>query len=249
MILEIDAGNTRLKWRLLSEDARYRDSGFFKLDDVSSIKHALKQGEEIAAVYISSVADSDSKVALSTAVELISSAPLKFAVSQKNSGGLTNSYQQPDNLGVDRWLAMLAAFSSDQKAVCVIDCGTALTIDFVSSEGLHLGGYILPGMEMMKTGLLQSTAEIAPAYTPLAANRSLKLGCSTTEAIEHGRLLMSVAAIEKALTENDLVDVNVYLTGGDAAVLLDYLPPIFNAVLWPDLVMDGLGVFFGYRPT
>ena len=82
----------------------------------------------------------------------------EYAHTQAYYQGLTVAYQDERRLGVDRWLAMLAARQAAAgQGVCVVDCGSALTLDVVDHEGRHLGGYIVPGLAMMESALLNNT--------------------------------------------------------------------------------------------
>ncbi len=59
---------------------------------------------------------------------------------------------------MDRWAAILAAYQYYPQGVCVVDCGTAITLDVVHRDGRHLGGYILPGFDLVRHILLKKTA-------------------------------------------------------------------------------------------
>ena len=83
--------------------------------------------------------------------------------SSHSCAGLTNGYAEPHRLGVDRWAAMLGAREIQSGALCVIDCGTATTVDVIRADGLHLGGAILPGMYTMRRALGKFTAALFPA--------------------------------------------------------------------------------------
>lgn len=247
MILELDIGNSRIKWRLLNEEARLRDAGALACDEFEPWLQSSGSEWSLSAIYVASVGDQEKLDKYSALFSTVCGVDAQFAVSQATTGKLRCAYDKPETLGVDRWLAMLGAYADGGQAVCVIDCGTACTIDFVSADGQHFGGYILPGLEMIRKSLLAGTSRIESAYDRLSSTGGILAGVSTSEAIEHGRLMMTVAAIEKAIAINQANDFNVYVTGGDAGAVLEYLPAIMNAVLWPDLVLDGLGVMFGYR--
>jgi type III pantothenate kinase len=160
MILELDCGNTRIKWRL-REGARITHRGAFPtsegLDGVISSELA---NEPIGRVLIGSVLDDDFRkklVAWSLGYFQINP---EFAVSEPHCQGVTNGYQQPEKLGVDRWLAVLAAKSKTAGACIVVDCGSAITVDLVTAQGEHLGGYIAPGLRLMRESLGNNTSAI-----------------------------------------------------------------------------------------
>ena len=71
----------------------------------------------------------------------------RFSPVRRDSAcGLRNGYRDPAQLGVDRWLAMCAAWQQFPGSLCVVDAGTAVTIDVVAADGAHSGGLILPGV-------------------------------------------------------------------------------------------------------
>ena len=74
--------------------------------------------------------------------------------------GLVNGYTDISQLGVDRWLGLLAAWVRYRRFVCVVSCGTAVTIDGATGDGRHLGGVIIPGLELMQRSLNQATKGI-----------------------------------------------------------------------------------------
>ena len=88
--------------------------------------------------------------------------PFKTIKAEAQQGALINGYMEPERLGVDRWLAMLAVIEEEQPEVpiCVIDCGSAITIDAVNAKGEHVGGLIVPGISMMRNALVKGTSGI-----------------------------------------------------------------------------------------
>jgi type III pantothenate kinase len=155
--------------------------------------------------------------------------------------GIRCAYTEPQFLGVDRWLNILAV--SQQQPVCVVSCGTALTIDVVHNNQ-HLGGYILPGMNLQLSSLIGGTQRVRQHDITTS---SLSFGKNTSEAVHHGILLACVAAIEKVFTSLVAVvddTVNVVLTGGDAETLSPHLPMAHD--IMPELLLIGLQRYFGH---
>ncbi len=160
----------------------------------------------------------------------------EFAQSSSCHAGVTNAYAScPESLGVDRWLGLLAARRLG-KDVCVVDCGSAITLDVLRASGRHEGGYILPGLDMMARALLQETGrvrfeEVGPP--------SVLLGKNTAEAVTHGVLASVVALIEALVRERQLA---LILTGGDSPVVGSLLscPKVFE----PELLLHGLQRYF-----
>ena len=133
---------------------------------------------------------------------------------------------------------------SPAKGAClVIDLGTAAKADFVAANGEHLGGYICPGMPLMRSQLRTHTRRIR--YDDASAERalvSLTPGRSTVEAVERGCVLMLQGFVRTQLEQAREIwgeDFTVFLTGGDAPLVKDSLP---DARVVPDLVFVGLAM-------
>lgn len=251
MILELDIGNSRVKWRQLGTGDEIINQGivagvkdFQKLTEL-----ALKPNAVRACCVRKGGAYNEVKDWLEAKYDM----PVHSVSVKRNWGGVSIQYEDPARLGVDRWLAMLAAYASVKGACIIVDAGTALTIDVLAADGAHQGGYILPGLAMMRESLEQNTA-IRLTAGPLPA--SLVFGHSTDQAIWHGGLAAGVALVEKiAITASAQKAVHLLFSGGDAEVLLanidfgrlavsrsssDIGNISFENV--PDLVLDGLSI-------
>jgi len=142
---------------------------------------------------------------------------LQVIVSEQKRFGITSFYQQPKQLGIDRWLAILAVANLyAEKNALIIDAGTATTIDLLSSQGQHLGGWILPGINLMFDSLLTQTSRI-DAQREIVA--SLEFGANTSENVNSACWAATIGAIELAINQatkqlNNL-DV-IIITGGNA---------------------------------
>lgn len=248
MILELDLGNSRIKWRLL-DDMGVKDQG--AVTDLVELKAELGRKNRIEHCRICSVRRGE---ALNDLVAWIQD---NFAVSPQiakvsnRCGVVSNRYQDPSRLGVDRWLAMLAAYQRTRGACIIIDGGTALTLDVLDSEGLHQGGYILPGIALMARSLEENTAIKLSTQGQVP---SIALGHSTDQAVRNGILATVIALIEK-LYKDQLEGAGrldkLVLTGGDAATLSAILAQsglmlgakeAAQAEIVKDLVLDGLAL-------
>lgn len=229
MILQLDIGNTRLKWRLV-DGAHVVDGGAIVRSGDLRLPPLEQTPEQ---VWVASVAGEEQEALLRQEFKDLD---VWFARTAEQACGLRNSYAQPHRMGVDRWLAMLAAWNQALDAVCVVDAGSALTIDFVSASGTHLGGYILPGLDSMERALLSDTDRVRFAD---AARDSLAPGQSTEEAVYNGLLLSQAGAVALALDRVGQVGT-LYFSGGNGAVLQAALDRGGQFV--PDLVLDGLAL-------
>ena len=165
----------------------------------------------------------------------------EVARSLESAGGVTSGYREAATLGVDRWLAVLAAYHRAGGATLVVDLGTAVTLDYVNAAGKHLGGYIVPGTHLMSYSLLNDTAEIE--FSKGLSESRLEPGCSTKEAVERGALLMLRNLIEGEVERfHELChhDAQTILCGGGAQTIAPFLRCAFEVV--PELVLDGLAV-------
>ena len=132
--LLLDVGNTAIKWRLADADGLQDPSGVAATG--ASLCETVKT-HEWKAVALSSVAGEMADTALLTALKTVRSVPVWQARAESSCLGLVSCYAQPARMGVDRWLAMLGARQASAGPLCVIDAGTAITLDLVAAQGRH----------------------------------------------------------------------------------------------------------------
>lgn len=147
--------------------------------------------------------------------------------------GLTLAYVQADRLGIDRWLT-LVALANLGRPVIVVDAGTALTIDALDAHNRHLGGYILPGLRVMRRALVDDTF----ALPPVDQEGSIAPGTNTADCIANGSILALAGAVEKAVAQYPMQRPVIVWTGGDANRIR-----LFTAVpgeYRPALVFEGM---------
>jgi type III pantothenate kinase len=245
--LEIDAGNSRLKWRLRGDDKAWP----IRLATTpADIAHAITNEsgvtdpvcDRIDRVRIASVRSPESLAELVVESSRLFGLDPEVAKVMSTHAGVTIRYSDPSRLGVDRWLAMLAAHAASTKACLVVDCGTALTIDKLTESGEHCGGYIIPGLALMRRSLEENTR--------IRLNKEFEiggvaLGHSTDEAVYHGSLAAAVALIKAKFEESNQEEVEreLFITGGGADELMPHLKHC-RARHMPDLVLDGLSLAF-----
>jgi len=240
-LLDLDVGNTRTKWRLSLGGENIAEG--FSAGGSESLEGELERHtRELHRCRLSNVAGPERASEIAAWLNLRWGIEVESAVVSAESCGVSNSYQQPQQLGVDRWLAAIAAYNTCRQACLVVDCGSAVTVELLSSEGCHIGGYIVPGLGLMRRSLFQDTdaVKVEAADIPEA----LKAGVCTKDAVNNGLLLMVIGLIEKAMEELQAIEPDVVpgliITGGDGAAIIPFLPP--GAVLNDGLVMDGLAV-------
>lgn len=131
-------------------------------------------------------------------------------------GDLSNGYLDPDTLGVDRWAAMIGARQLHPGALCVVDSGTATTVDVITAEGRHLGGAILPGIYTMRRSLGKYTAALFAADTDISA-----FSTHTAAGIAGGTGYALVGAIDRLVSEAEgrIGELTTVVTGGESKIL------------------------------
>ncbi|MEP4486840.1 type III pantothenate kinase [Marinobacter alexandrii] len=239
--LQLDVGNSSAKWRLMKMPASGAKSvaerGSFHIDGQQGLAEIQSAAKQASRVWLSSVADAHKNAQLLSQLSLPESVHPWFARSAERFGDLVNSYQEPSRMGVDRWLAMVAARSITTQRCCVIDAGSALTIDWVSQTGQHDGGYIIPGPALMERALLLDTDNVRFEEAP---DYRLNPGVSTAEAVRHGIALAQAGAVELALriahfhADRD----RVFFTGGAGRLLAELTG--HESSYSQDLVFEGL---------
>lgn len=243
MILELDLGNTRAKWRIVKDCVEVVAQGVANLDDWlnGELPAAWRLGVE--RVRIASVLALAVENELNEKIQSALHIPVKLARSAASCCGVSNAYANPDRLGVDRWLALIAAYKLRDEAVIVVDVGTALKVDAVDDAGRHLGGYIIPGAALMELALLQGTDRVR--YEGGRPLESVVLGRDTRSCVQHGIAAALVGTVLIAIEQfkpSIGKQPHLCITGGSGALLKQRLEDvgILDISFVSDLVLDGL---------
>lgn len=224
MELLLDIGNSRSKARLAADG---------QLSEIQLENLSAEQWSSIKAVYCASVA-ADSRV-LAIREQIPSAIPFIQIRSEAQAFGVINSYQQPHLLGVDRWLALVAAAELyPNTELLIADAGTALTIDWLSSSGVHQGGWILAGQKLQQEAVLSKTAKV---FSAELETEQLCPATDTATALYQGAIAALVGAIRQAHAIKPTQ--RIILTGGDAKLLQKYLTDL-PIQLEPQLIFQGL---------
>ena len=243
MLLLIDIGNTRLKWRLQSsaDCSQVVARGELLTQEVTQTVLQKQLPINATEVWFTSVA-TDAVNQHIHAWAYDQGIPRRQAVTQDSWQDLVNSYTDCSRMGVDRWLVMVAARYLTKQPVCIIDCGSASTLDYVAADGQHEGGFIIPGQRLMVQSLLKDTANIA--FTEAEADLSQGYGTSTAGAVMKGARAMHRAGIQ-ALAKQAIADgYKVFVTGGDS----EFLASIEGLEYVPEMVVDGLWACLYHEP-
>ena len=212
----IDIGNSNVKWK-------YKNQYY----QTPATEFSLAQLPDTSKIWVSNV---------SSYFEINSKHSISLVKSQKKYKSLINSYKDPDMLGSDRWLAMIASYENNSnKGFIVVDIGTAVTIDLVDNSGLHLGGVIFPGLKKIR-----NTFDYFPVSKEININ---EISQSTRGAWSIGTLDLLVNGINKKIHDIkvNFPGLKIYLTGGGFEEVEKFLD--FAYYYRENLVLDGLELF------
>lgn len=244
MKLLLDMGNTRLKWALQSQAAAWLARGAvdWQPDMATALESAWADLPRPAAVIAASVVDDAREAQVTRVAERLFACAPGWLRTPASACGVRNAYAEPQRLGVDRFLAMVAA-RADGRAPCIVaGAGTALTLDALAADGRHLGGLIAPGPQLMQQSLLDATVRVRPERP----GDILELADNTADAVASGCWQAAAALIERFATRMAPrlgATPTLILGGGDA----ERLAPLLSipAQLSQDGVLRGLAVWAG----
>lgn len=235
-MLAIDAGNTRIKWGV-KHDGRWIAMGSCATEDPGQLALQLPRAPAPDRILVANVAGERVRAVIEDVGAGLGSAA-EFLVSRGAQCGVRSSYEDPAQLGCDRWAALIAAHSLYPGACLVVNAGTALTVDALSDDGLFLGGIIVPGIELMRRALDAYTAGLR--YQP---GEVRFFPGSTGDAIMSGAAHAACGAIERMaafMRESGQDSVRAILSGGNA----EFLRPLLalDTLRVDHLVLEGLAV-------
>ncbi len=255
-MLLLDAGNSRIKWAWVEGGAW--------------LHHGHPQGEHMAAhplrVMRQGMAGIDEEMALQQAFAVLPPAhkilasnvageqvaqriraacsawpcPVEFVTAKAEQCGVRNAYEQPAQLGSDRWAALIGAWHQARAACMVVNCGTATTVDALSDGGEFLGGLILPGVDMMRRSLTEGTAQLTVAEGRGIEGVWRKFPRNTADAMFSGAIQATVGAIRQQFETLGIPGAQCLLSGGAAGKVQPHLKLPFVRV--DNLVLLGLQI-------
>ena len=243
-----DIGNSRLKWSWCSTDMEWQPASSAYVPPLTCDFLDRIWGEQPTPnfVMVSNVAGADARQTLHQWVRESWGINAYFAHYEEGIGKALNGYENKAQLGVDRWLALLAAREKYDDALCVIDCGTAITVDWLSADNQHGGGLIVPGR-----ALLARAARQIPALQPSADETAVDdwtwettMARNTATALRNGINSAVIGAISDVISQTLEfygADVRFVWTGGDAPPSAHW--PNVTIHHEPDLVLHGLACY------
>ncbi len=236
MIIDVDMGNTRLKWRLQGDTVIH-----------ACLDWSLAVGQWVALgvvsrLRVSSVVGRDVERQFSARVELELGVRPEFARVRDGVEGLQLAYADVSAFGVDRWLSMLAVRRLKPAAGwLVLGAGTALTADFIDRAGRHLGGYIVPGMQLQSKSLFENTSRLA--LVPSIVEKNWQPASTTLECVQGGLSAMYQSYLQAVWGQAcELIDDPFLAWSGGGAVELAKLLPVNASFSRESLALDGLSI-------
>lgn len=244
MIIDLDIGNTLTKWRLknsISNEVVDRGAIWTRARWENS--QEIPDFKQLKVIRVSNVGGKD----IIGVVERLAKryrVPVHVARSTTKFAGVRNGYLEPEKLGIDRWLGVLSGYHAVGGCI-VIDCGSAITLDLVQPDGAHLGGYIAPGLRLMRESLKLGTNNLLIDINAATADL-ITPGRVTKDAVSHGIYLSALGNLELVLKQAKILlpnkELPLIFTGGDAELLAKGISA--KKYLWPDMVYAGLELMF-----
>lgn len=235
MNLLLDLGNSRLKWAFADDKLGTVHSRAWAVPGaVDGLRAEWNSSAPPARVLVASVAPPSCRERIAALLAQLAWPQGEWLRSPARMGRLRNAYSVPADLGIDRFLAMLAALDENQAPCVIASCGTALTLDALQADGRHLGGQIAPGIQAMLTGL----GRAAPGLPDPGPGTCDAFAHATSDAMRAGVWQASAAAIERfadLAAQRMQVMPRLLLCGGNAAATASLLrrthEPFEHAVL------------------
>lgn len=241
MKLLIDAGNSRIKWALVS-GGNWLCSGDLPTVQADRLAQGIADQlalqtpgtglHDIRQIWVSNVAGEECARHIRNIAAGRSGQP-HFVVARKSQCGVSNAYSSPSQLGSDRWAALIAAWHLVHGECLVVNSGTATTIDALSAQGEFVGGLILPGVELMQCSLVAAADQLKSA-----PGEYVRFPLNSADALFSGAIQASCGAIERQYNLLGDDGAQVILSGGAARVLQPCLDQKLFAA--PPRVVDNL---------
>jgi type III pantothenate kinase len=258
-LLLVDIGNTRIKWAR-SGDGRRRSGGGAPQGAASHTewqrgtfgRTTLALLAPISRILVVSVAAPKFNARFARDARRALGVQPEFVATAARAAGVVNAYGEPWRLGADRWVAAIAGHHlfRPPRDVCIVDIGTAMTVDLVDADGRHRGGAILPGPDLMVRSLLVGTSGIRRRAAGVGSRaRQTAFARNTRDALESGARRAAAATVDRFAAEaRDLLGraAAMILTGGAAWQVAPLVRGRHRLV--PDLVLRGLAVLAARPP-
>jgi type III pantothenate kinase len=258
LYLLFDVGNTRLKWAAVESTQNPSDrnkklwaySGSINSSALKSCELRAELSDYIAktlpkpdAIAFCCVAGDSAVVHLKTLFPQWQDVSWGQLSGNSPYNGVSTLYQSTNSLGADRWAAIIGARALSNTNTLIVNAGTATTIDMLGSNGLHYGGWILPGLGMMQETLQSHTAQLPLAVREAMPTSQAGFGVNTNDAIIGGCDAAQIGAILRAVhLAKDLHHPieRIWLDGGNSKILASELNRLVLLQTLPVEPIEGL---------
>lgn len=228
--LLVDIGNSYTKFASAETDTGIGKIYYVQLDEL------IEQIPDADGVIVSCVADSNQLLQLALACQN-HDVPFHTPDKIQQGFGVQFAYEEINNLGIDRWINIIAGHHKTDGDAVVISLGTAITCDFIKADGRHLGGWISPGLQLLRQTLLKNTAKIIAEESSFGFTTTI--GTSTQTCVDAGCKAALEGAVMRAISEGkrQFGCPTILVTGGDRELVAGMDCAI---ILVENLVVDGL---------
>jgi len=237
-VIFVDVGNSRTKVGYLNNGKyEFVNATLNAKVDEDWIRQLLSMSLNPACIYIASVAPKKLNLALQNLFKKYFLLTPVMLQTQAEIFGVTNGYDDFTKLGVDRWMSIIAVSDSYESSI-VISAGTAITLDLVIDKK-HLGGFIVPGLNLMRNSLVSTTELISFD----SSNFNLRGGVkkSTNDAVSSGVMYMSASFLNGVISDiksEHNASIKIVASGGDFATLKPFINHDIEEVT--NLVIEGM---------
>lgn len=233
-ILLLDIGNSRVKWALL-EGAEWLAEG---VSLHAEAEHLFSEWDRFPAPekVVAANVTGEPSAQFFSAYWQSRGLQVHWVQASPEAGGVRNRYERPQQLGSDRWAALLGARARVQDACLVVSAGTAVTIDALNEAGEFIGGLILPGRHLMQHSLVTGTHALGNS-----TGQIVDFPRNTADAMAAGIAAALAGAVQSShqrLAALNAKSPACIITGGDGEWLAEQLG--FGVIIAPRLVLEGL---------
>lgn len=243
MIALIDIGNSRTKYCFVKDNKRSTQQAV--INDHISVDYLASNFGDVTKVLVASVNCNQLTNEINAWCQSTNIAFQQVA-SEAKKNKVKSGYQQPSQLGVDRWLALIGtAELFPQKNSLIIDAGTATTVDLLAANGQHQGGWIFAGINTLIMSVLAQTTQVQAKDSE---KESLAFGHNSSENVHNAAWAATAGAVNLAVTQAQQQGLQVeqmIFTGGNGALLSSFITPVItqeNTVV-DDLIFVGLQAY------
>ncbi|MFV8835420.1 type III pantothenate kinase [Aquisalimonas sp.] len=222
MKLLFDLGNSRCKWCLWHDDGPHAQGAVAYTAEghlpVALFRALECRTEPVEAIVLCTVSAPAMMEALEVWAREQYGRPIHRFTSRASHGSIINAYPNPSSLGADRWAAIVGARSRYSGALCIVDCGTAVTVDVLAQDDRHAGGLIFPGLGLARRALSSGTHHLGDpgegALPLLASDTPTAIRAGTFHSLAH-----AIDGLKDRMGHALSAPLTGVLTGGDADTL------------------------------